>query len=70
MKDTLVTSSSRENTAGRALWIIWCLSWAAVWLVIAVAAWLSPVKEPGICLVAAGLSIGSGVAILCPVGKR
>jgi hypothetical protein len=51
----------RENTAGRVFWIIWCLSWATVWLAVAVLvphaylAWL--------------LTAGSAGAIAIPVGR-
>jgi hypothetical protein len=49
----------RENTAGRAVWIIWCLFWAFIWLMAAA------INHIDLYLVVLSL-----LAILAPIGKK
>jgi hypothetical protein len=56
----------RENTSGRAFWVIWCCLWAGVWLV---AAGFGNGGHLGLALVELVLAGGSGAAIALPVGK-
>jgi hypothetical protein len=50
---------NRKNTAGRAVWIIWCLGWATLWLFAS-----------GINHACGWLFLASLAALLIPVGKE
>jgi hypothetical protein len=59
------TRYSRENTSGRAFWVIWCCLWAGVWLTWATLATAEHTPNGALWL-AVVLSVG---AIWLPVGK-
>ena len=66
----LPSKPRRENTSGRAFWIVWCCGWAGVWFILSSLAYTeaaepNPVWLPW--LITAGLSL---LAIFIPVGKK
>ena len=55
-------------TTGRVLWIIWCLAWCGLWLVVSVLAWTGVAAGWQLVLFPV-LALGSGGAIGIPAGS-
>lgn len=55
----------RQNTSGRAFWVIWCLGWAGLWLVLAVGA----AEAHSAWIIPGLLAAGSAAAVAAPVGR-